>query len=179
MSISDLQLETERLRREQEYVEQMIGVEEDTRSLALTRLSLLEDAVHAIMTGIDSNVYETVEDLEQSKQKLLSDYRQPAWLLLTKLRAEQLSTWADALITRAALAGEAAEFDVSEEELLAGIQCLEAGRGLLAAVGATKEFKAASAAFLAAVEHLESCPDALRDALSPPAPQTSSVPARR
>jgi hypothetical protein len=176
---ADLQLDSERLRREQEYVAQMIGVREDTRSLALTRLSLLSDAVSAIMTGIDSNVYETVEDLEESKQKLLSDYREPAWLLLTKLRAEQLSTWADALITRAALAEEAAEVDIDQEELLAGIQCLETGRELFAAVGVTKEFQAASSAFLAAVDHLDSCPDVLRNALLPPEETSSSVPAQR
>ncbi len=175
---ADLQLETERLRRQHENIEQMLGVNEDTRSLALTRLTLLSDAIKAIITGIDSNVYAVLEDLEESKRNLLTNYREPAWLLLTKLRAEQLSTWTDALITRAAQAGETLpEADAAvQEQLLAGIQCLEEGRNLLDSIGISSTFLDANQALLSAVDHLSDCPTVLRNALGTPV-EVEEVPA--
>ncbi len=162
---ADLLLEEERLRKRTAYMGTMLGVNEDTRALALTRLTLLGDALRAIVTGIESDVFVTVEDLLESKGNLFANYRAPARLLLVKLRAEQLRTWADNLVTESAFAAEQETWEEEEKSsLLAGLQCMTEADTLLGGVRSAQASAQAEEQLRAGIEQLRLCTAALRTA---------------
>jgi hypothetical protein len=164
---ADLVLNAELLRKERTYLEQMAGVSETTRALALTRTDLLADSIAALVTGIDSDVFETLEDLVESKQNLLKNYRTPQWLAVNQMKANQLATWIDSLVTRVALLTENEQetLDTSVTALLLeGITCLNEAQQLLTPVTSTQELQEARTQLHTAEEHIQACLSPLHQA---------------
>lgn len=157
---ADLTLNAEILRKESAYLEQMAGVSESTRSLALTRTKMLADSISALITGINSDVFETLEDLVESKRNLLKNYRIPQWLSVNQMKAEQLSTWIDSLVTRVALVTEEEQetLDATTTSLLLnGITCLDEAQKLLNVTIGIQEPEEAREQLTAAEEEIQSC----------------------
>lgn len=117
----ELSLQLELLEKERAFVEQVPGVTDDVRWLTLTRIDLLTDALAVVITAMDSDVYETIEELEEVKQNLLLNYRVPYWLMMTRLRADRMLTWTASIMTRI---GKVAEQEEVSEEM--GLMILDA-----------------------------------------------------
>jgi len=155
-----LALNADLLHKERTYLEQMAGVSETARALALTRTDLLADSIAALISGIDSDVFETLEDLVESKQNLLKNYRIPQWLAVNQMKAQQLATWIDSLVTRVALLTENEQetLDATTMELLlAGITCLNEAQQLLAPVTSMQKPQEARAQLRTAEERIQAC----------------------
>ncbi|MDD5469384.1 MAG: hypothetical protein PHO92_01100 [Candidatus Peribacteraceae bacterium] len=164
---ADLALNADLLRKERAYLEQMAGVPEATRALALTRTDLLADSISALITGIDSDVFETLDDLVESKQNLLKNYRIPQWLAVNQMKAQQLTTWIDSLVTRVALLTENEQetLDAATMELLLeGITCLNEAQQLLAPIAGMQEPEQARVQLRTAEERIQACLAPLRGA---------------
>ncbi|MDD3896658.1 MAG: hypothetical protein PHU04_02310 [Candidatus Peribacteraceae bacterium] len=163
---TDLALNADLLRKERAYLEQMAGVSESTRALALTRTDMLADSISALMTGIDSDVFEILDDLVESKQNLLRNYRIPQWLAVNQMKAQQLATWIDSLVTRVALLTENEQetLDAATMELLLeGITCLNEAQQILAQVADMQEYEQARTQLRTAEERIQACLAPLRE----------------
>jgi len=173
---ADLQLELEILRKEKEHIEVMPGVTEDTRSLALTRLDLLTDALQTIVTAIESDVFQAVGELKEAKQNLRITYREPFWLLQLKLQAEKLQTWNASLMTRVAIVAEEQQ-DLDPETtdiLIDAITCLQQEEELLEDAGAAQDLTTAQSRINGAQNKMHTCLDHLEEAQKmhgPPQPE--------
>ena len=128
----ELVITNEKLQKQREYVEKIPGISDDVRWLTLTRMDLLMDALKVIVNAIDSDVYQSVEELQEVKINLLNNYRKPNWLMMTRLQANRLLMWAESLITRAGLAEEQEELSsAATVKLLDTIMCLKEVNELL------------------------------------------------
>lgn len=160
---AELTLELERLRKERDYIETMPGVTDDIRWLALTRNDLLLDAMNIIVTAIDSDVYQNVDELEEVKQNLLTHYRKPKWLMDVRLNADRLSAWTATLLTHIATIAE--EPDMTEDALVQlqnGLLCLHEQEQLLQLVQGAQDVGEAQTLFDNAQSHMKTCLGTLR-----------------
>ncbi len=114
-----------RVEKERELIAVLPGLGDDVRSLALTRADLFADALGVMTVAMDSEVYESVEDLQEAKVNLYQNYMKPYHLMLVRVKAETLRTWIATLLMRVAdvLEQEALETK-SNEKLLTVIDCL-------------------------------------------------------
>ena len=164
---ADLQLEIELLRKEKERITVLPGVTEDTRSLALTRLDLLMDALQTIVTAIESDVFQAVEELKEAKQNLRITYREPFWLLQLKLQAEKLQAWNASLMTRVAIVAEEQQVPdpTTTGVLLEAMMCLQQEEELLEDAGAAQNLAEAQQRIDGAQETMQICLAHLAEAL--------------
>jgi len=176
---ADLALNADLLRKERTYLEQMAGVSEATRALALTRTDLLADSIAALTTGIDSDVFEMLDDLVESKQNLLKNYRIPQWLAVNQMKAEQLATWIDSLVTRVALLTENDQEALDAATtglLLEGITCLNEAQQLLTPITGMQKPREARVQLRTAEEHMQTCLTPLHQASNSQLPAEQVAP---
>lgn len=147
----------DRLQKQREYIERMPGVSDDVRWLTLMRLDLLGDALNVIVNAIDSDVYQSVEELEEAKQNLLISYRQPLWLMETRLRADKLLTWTASLMTRIGAMGQENLDGEDSKRLYEGVACLNESEALLKTTVAAQELSAATQKLADAQAKLQDC----------------------
>jgi hypothetical protein len=95
---SEMTLEKDFLQERSDWLAAMPGVPNTARSVAVSRLDVLRDAVDTVVLGIDGKVYVTIEDLLEARANLLAKYRTPFAESLTTARAETLLTWTQELI---------------------------------------------------------------------------------
>ncbi len=156
---AELTLNMEYLRKERIYIEKMPGVTEDTRALAITKINILLDAITSIVTAIDSNVFESVKELEEAKLNLLTMYRKPKWLMITKLKAENIMTWTASLATR--ITGIINKYKDTDPEISAklidGIICLSESDVIFQSVLDEQDSKSAIQKLHEAQENVRRC----------------------
>lgn len=156
---NDLLLEQEFFEEERDRIEALPGVTEDTRALALTRLDLLTDAIQTILTAIESDVFQTVDELKEAKQNLRITYREPFWLLQLRLQAEKLQAWTSSLMTRVALIAEE-EQEISTDTvdaLLESLTCLQQEENVLEGATTITDPNAMEALIATAQQQMELC----------------------
>jgi hypothetical protein len=89
----ELTLERDFRKQERTYVSEAAGVTDQVRTSALTSLDAFLDAVGAIVTGIDSGVYQEKDTLADARLKLQQKYRAPLQTALSKVRADRAISW--------------------------------------------------------------------------------------
>ena len=89
----EIALQKELLRKQHDFIAELPGISDTVRKNALQRIDALSDALAAVITGIDSGVFTSLNDLLEAKKNLFEKYRSPAWAMLTVLRAERLLSW--------------------------------------------------------------------------------------
>lgn len=90
---SDLMEELALRRKEKQFMESLPGVDAAVLSAYSSAVDNLMDAQSAIVDGIDTNVYSTVELLQTAKRKLRDQYRIPYWTAFFRLSADRLVPW--------------------------------------------------------------------------------------
>jgi hypothetical protein len=96
----DLGLERDELSKQRDALATMAGLSPAVRINARNRLDLLTDAMDTVVLAIDSEVYESPDDLLEARQNLLQKYRKPWWDAIAAVRADQTLTWTQYLITQ-------------------------------------------------------------------------------
>ena len=156
---AELTINLEYLRKERIYIGKMPGVTEDAKALANTKIDILLDAITSIVTAIDSNVFGSVKELEETKINLLTMYRRPKWMMITRLKAENIMTWTASLSTR--IAGIINKYKDTDpeisEELINGITCLSESDIILQSVIDEKDSKGALQKLHEAQENIRRC----------------------
>jgi hypothetical protein len=89
----ELTLERDFRKQERTYVSEAAGVTDQVRTSALTSLDAFLDAVGAIVTGIDSGVYQEKDTLADARLKLQQKYRAQLQTALSKVRADRAVSW--------------------------------------------------------------------------------------
>lgn len=90
---SDLLEELALQRKEETYVLSLPGTDAKKQAEYQTAIDALMDAEVAIVNGIDTGVYVTVESLESAKEKLKFQYRVPYWTALFHLMSDRQLPW--------------------------------------------------------------------------------------
>lgn len=90
---SDLLEELALHRKEQTYVASLPGIDGQIQTAFQSALTKLMDAEVAIVNGVDTDVYATVESLQSAKRKLRDQYRTPYWTALFHLSADRQIPW--------------------------------------------------------------------------------------
>ncbi len=91
-------LEKDFLVDESDWLSVMPGVPSAIRSVTVSRLDLLREALNTVLLGIDGKVYATTDDILEARKNLLEKYRIPFATSLLTARAEMLLTWNQELI---------------------------------------------------------------------------------
>lgn len=91
---SDLMEELALRRKEKAYVESLPGIDAQVLAPYSSSVAALMDAQSAIVDGIDTGVYTTVELLQTAKRKLRDQYRMPYWTTFFRLSADRMIPWA-------------------------------------------------------------------------------------
>lgn len=148
---SDLMEELSLRRKELQFVAALPAVDPAFAAAYREATEALMDAQSAVVDGIDTNVYASVEALEKAKLKLRDQYRVPYWTALFRLSADRLVPWAAWQVDRM-------------DRLLSGEPETEAGM----VVGCLEEavnsaFLARSSAFEGALVDLKKATAASRD----------------
>ncbi len=155
---AELSLLIEQLRKEREWVDALPGVTEDVRWLTHSRMDLLKDAATAIITAIDSDVYGSIQELEEAKVNVRKTYLKPMWLMMTRVRADRLMTWAASLMTRISNVLDTVEVeDEASTQLLDAVSCLTDTEKLLQTVLSSQDDEHARIEFKNAEERLQEC----------------------
>jgi len=154
---SDLMEELALRRKEKQFMESLPNVDAAVLSAYSSAVDKLMDAQSAIVDGIDTNVYSTVELLQTAKRKLRDQYRQPYWTAFFRLSADRLVPWAAWQVDRM-------EYLLSEEpETAADLQvaCLEETVNLLS-IAKSSEFGTALTSLKTALAKSRECAATLR-----------------
>jgi len=155
---SDLLEELALHRKEQAYVASLPGVDADFQSAFQAALTKLMDAEVAIVNGVDTGVYSTVELLQTAKRKLRDQYRIPYWTALARLNGDRQIPWLAWHVDRLqALLAEAPETDVS-----VAFGCLEEAANLAYASRAA-DFTTVHTVLRGAVAKSRECVTTLRN----------------
>lgn len=80
-------------RKEKTYVASLPGIDAGTQAGFQAASQALMDAEVAVVNGVDTGVYATVELLESAKRKLRDQYRAPYWAALFRLAADAQVPW--------------------------------------------------------------------------------------
>jgi hypothetical protein len=127
-----LTLELAALRKTQRSIAELAGASGEGKAAAARALEGLAEALRAIVSGIDTEVLGSSEELALTLQNLLQRYRLPAWLALAHLRAERMLGWIAALRERLlSIREEEALTEEASGALDAAEQCLEEPEKLL------------------------------------------------
>lgn len=154
---SDLMEELALRRKEKAYLESVPGIDAQILSAYSSAVTALMDAQSAIVDGIDTNVYTSVELLQTAKRKLRDQYRMPYWTALFRLSA-------DRLIPGLAWQVDRMDYMLSEEPETAAdsqVLCLEEAVNLLS-IAKSSPFESAFAALQAALNKSRDCAATLR-----------------
>jgi len=146
-------------------VEQVPGISDDVRWLTLTRMDLLTDALEVITNAIDSDVYQSMEELTEVKGNLLENYRKPKWLMMTRLQASRLLRWTESLITRAGLVEEQEELSSAATiKLLDTIMCLQGADTMLNSSISSQDLGTARVSLNEGYMKMRTCVEMFKDA---------------
>lgn len=132
-----LVLDKDALQRRRLFIEGLPYLSDHIRATSLQIFDELIDAFNTIIEGIDANVFQSIREIQETKQNLRSFYRSPLWQALIRARAERLLVWGPHLIDRL----ENAKGTVEVPEVLETAQrCLaDAGDKAREALDATEE----------------------------------------
>ena len=160
----EMNLNLAKLQKQRSYVEVVPGVTDDIRWLTITRIDLLIDALEVIINAIDSDVYQSIEEIQEVKGNLLENYRKPKWLMMTRLRADKLLTWTKNLMTRIELMEKQVVLEEGvTEKLVEALTCLQEEEDILeSSISSQALGKAISDLYDARVK-MRSCIIILRD----------------
>lgn len=161
----ELQHGMEILERERNEIMIAPGVSDDVRSIALTRLDLLADAMSVIVNAIDSGVYENIEEIKEAKRSLRENYREPYWLARTRVRSDILLTWTANLMTRIVDTGESVELTEEEQQdFFVALECMEEAEQQLQTVGTAQSIEIAQSLLLQVHALMTDCTSDVRSA---------------
>lgn len=118
---NDLLEESSLHRKEQAFMEALPGIDQSVLSAYSAAAADLADAETAIVDGIDTDVYDSLEALQTAKHRLRDQYRVPYWTALFHVQADRL------LPPLAWQVDRMADWVSQEPErdLVAGVRCLE------------------------------------------------------
>ena len=155
----ELNLHTDILRKEKNLLETMPISSEQLQTESLQVMDALIDAMSSIVNAIDTKVYASLQDLEETKQNLREVYLEPKWLQDNKVKADVLLSWSASLAVRTALLME--QYSQTNPELQAqlfeGLQCLEEGDEILVSVHEKETYKKAAKAITKYEKHFADC----------------------
>lgn len=95
---AELALEKPYRERESAWIAAQPGVPSSVRSIATSRIDLLNQAIDTVILGVDGKVYATNEDLLEARKNLLQKYRLPYAEALVSVRLQALLTWTQHMI---------------------------------------------------------------------------------
>lgn len=148
---------------QREWIEKSPGVTDDVRWLAITRADLLIEALKVVVGAMESDVYEEIGELEETKANLYANYRKPYWVMLSRVTADRMLTWVAAIMTRIADVSEKEQLTASEAKtLIEGLNCLSQEEILLQSVLRSQDVSDARNQLADARLKLEECLTHLR-----------------
>lgn len=125
---SDLLLDVTMLRNQLQYITSIPSLATNIKASATGAILNQINAEMAIVDAIDTGIFNQIEQLEETKRNLTANYRQPTWLTLTKIKADQELTWIIFMLknleTRADFSRPESENAVLLKEI---VSCLETG----------------------------------------------------
>lgn len=155
---SSIAAEIKILVAQKEFIQIVPGIQPDIRDLAVTRINLLSDALGVIQTAINSQVYESVSELEEVKQAVYKNYRLPKWVMDTRVEADQLYTHVSSIIVRiGTIANEQYENTELTNTLLQTLTCYTNVESLLKESTTSNKFESAQESLKKAVAALQTC----------------------
>lgn len=154
---SDLMEELALRRKEKTFVESLPAIDPQALASYSAAVTALMDAQAAIVDGIDTNVYSTVELLQTAKRKLRDQYRTPYWTAFFRLTADRLIPWTAWQVDR--MEGLLSEEPETAAE--AQVACLEETTNLLA-IAKNAPFETALANLKTALARSRECAATLR-----------------
>ncbi|MDA1208588.1 MAG: hypothetical protein O2904_00975 [bacterium] len=162
---AQLVLQREFIQRQMEYFETIPGITETVRAPNITKQRELLTAIDAVIFGLESGVYGSVEEAEEAKANLRDLYRVPAALGRLYMRADRMQTWIAHLMFRMlSLVQTTPISDHTFAQVSTASLCFEQGEALLRQVIDTEEYQESNFMFSQTLLHLQTCSPILREA---------------
>jgi len=154
---SDLMEEIALRRKEQAFLTVLPGLDTATVNAYAKAVTDLTDAEVAIVDGIDTDVYDSLDALQTAKRRLRDQYRSPYWTAYFHLQADRLIPGLAWQVDRMALWTS----EEPEKDLSAAVQCLEESVNLID-IAKSADSKTASEALAVALGKNRECAATLR-----------------
>jgi hypothetical protein len=155
---TSLLMEREFWQKHSQQIESIPGVSNKIRGKAISAITEMIDAIDAIILGIDSSVYKSLDGLLEAKQNLHKKYRAPVSLSISHVRADRTLSWIAHFMTSMLSIIETE--DISEEtfsELMKASYCLEMGELFMKEILIQEDNSQASLILSQSLVHLQSC----------------------
>lgn len=121
----DLMLHIAFLRKQEAYITSLPSLTTEVRLSAALAITHLIDAEMTIVDALDAKLFQTVDDLMNTKDKLLTQYRDPYWLALSRIRADRQLTIIGLMLKRInGSLTEGTSTPLIEKGTLAALSCL-------------------------------------------------------
>ncbi len=159
---SDLMEELAMRRKEKAYMESLPALDPVILKNYSDTTAALMDAEVAIVDGIDSNVYTSVELLQTAKRKLREQYRVPYWKAAFRLSADRVIPWVAWHVSRV----EELLTEEPEIEAESAVQCLEETVNLLS-IASSEAFGGTLMSVRAALSKSQECAATLQLLVEP------------
>lgn len=136
---TSLLMEREYWQKLSHQLETLPGISSPVRETVLEELGTMIEAIDAVIAGIDTNVYSTIEELTEAKHKLHAKYRKTTMEAVATARADRTATWLAHILVRLQNLGLELEED-AQTSLEQGVSCYMAiEQALLDAVESQSE----------------------------------------
>lgn len=163
---ADLLQQLSMQRKERVLLDPPLFYTEVIRTDAINALETLMEAEQLIIDGIDAEVFGSVEDLEESKLKLLETYRRTYWWSKTRLRADRSLTFISYIAKQLSSVSASQDSDPSAlEEATGAVSCLDNARKDLAQSLASPDEATTRMWLHEALNRMTVCRESLRKAI--------------
>lgn len=168
-----LMLELTWLRKQAQWIGEDKSVNVEVKKAAVDTTDALIEGIAAIVTGIDSNVYDDEAGLREAKTLLHSQYRLRQWTAVLHADGDRLLSWV------LLLADDATEHVPANDNGMfapwnAAAECLENSVGWLMQVKQATTYDDALAAWTSARSEVASCTIAMKTAMKTPRVMSST-----
>lgn len=141
------------------------NVTRDGASLHAARADLLQDAYATVLQAIDAGVYESMEELAESRANLETKYRAPYHTTTPRVSAERTLAWIAHLLLRLHAMESEATSDALES-LQTTQECFVAIEAILESALASEEHQKISDALSQQLSPLKACSAMMEESLS-------------
>lgn len=153
-----LMLELTALRKERLIWAEMKALTPAVQTAVLDQSDRLADALSTIVTAVDSNVYDTEEDLQEARRLLHSQYRLSHWTAVLHAHGNRLLAWVAYLAKDMQSLLDSPLWEDS-------VTCVENAADLLVALPATTTYDDALSAWSAARSQTALCDVTIQNAM--------------
>lgn len=155
---SQLIMERDALRQEQDIIRQWPGLPDAQRSAMQESGDALLNALQPVVDAIDAKVFSTFDMFRNVRSNLLTQYRKPYWLAAARVRASGAMTWLDFMLISLREVREDASLSAEElKETEEVMECYEHAAALLLAAQNADSLETSHAHFSEAVARADTC----------------------